>query len=95
MVAQAVILLVGFVAHTLVSPVALIGLTLVYFDQRVRMEGFDLVMLLGGAESGADGGVGAAPVRLRRRRRGRRMIVAAEIGAAGPDGAGLESDGHV
>jgi len=48
-IAQAVVLLVGFVGHTLVSPVALIGLTLVYFDQRVRMEGFDLVMLLGGA----------------------------------------------
>jgi hypothetical protein len=46
--AQAAVLLIGFVAHTLVSPVALIGLTLVYFDQRVRLEAFDLVMLLGG-----------------------------------------------
>jgi hypothetical protein len=45
--AQAVILLVGFVCNTLVSPVALIGLSLVYFDQRVRKEGFDLLMLLG------------------------------------------------
>lgn len=45
--AQAMILLIGFVAGTLVSPVALIGLTLVYFDQRVRKEAFDLVMLLG------------------------------------------------
>ena len=45
--AQAVILLVGFVCNTLVSPVALIGLSLVYFDQRVRREGFDLLMLLG------------------------------------------------
>jgi len=47
-VAQAVILATSFVAHTLVSPVALIGLSLVYFDQRVRLEAFDLVMLLGG-----------------------------------------------
>ena len=47
--AQAAVLLIGFVGHTLVSPVALIGLTLVYFDQRVRMEAFDLVMLMGGS----------------------------------------------
>ncbi|MGA7158804.1 MAG: hypothetical protein WBY53_18305 [Acidobacteriaceae bacterium] len=46
-VAQAAVLLIGFVAHILVSPVALIGLTLVYFDQRVRMEAFDLVMMMG------------------------------------------------
>ncbi len=48
-IAQSAVLLIGFVARTLVSPVALIGLTLVYFDQRVRMEAFDLVMMLGGA----------------------------------------------
>ena len=47
--AQAAALLIGFVAHVLVSPVALIGLTLVYFDQRVRLEAFDLVMMMGGA----------------------------------------------
>ena len=45
--AQAAILLIGFIGHTLVSPVALIGLTLVYFDQRVRLEAFDLMMMLG------------------------------------------------
>jgi hypothetical protein len=56
--AQSAILLIGFVAHTLVSPVALIGLTLVYFDQRVRVEAFDLVMLLGG--SAATTAIGAA-----------------------------------
>ncbi len=54
-IAQAAVLLIGFVAHTLVSPVALIGLTLVYFDQRVRMEAFDLVMMMGGAGSGSAG----------------------------------------
>jgi hypothetical protein len=46
-VVQMVILVIGFLSHTLVSPVALIGLTLVYFDQRVRNEAFDILMLLG------------------------------------------------
>jgi hypothetical protein len=63
-VAQAAVLLIGFVSHTLISPVALIGLTLVYFDQRVRMEAFDLVMLLGGApvtaEVSSEAGAGEA-----------------------------------
>jgi hypothetical protein len=47
-VARAALLLLNFVTHTLVSPVALIGLSLVYFDQRVRLEGLDLLMMLGG-----------------------------------------------
>ncbi len=46
-IAQAIILVVGFITQTLVSPVVIIGLTLVYFDQRVRKEAFDLLMLLG------------------------------------------------
>jgi hypothetical protein len=45
--AQAVIFLVGFLSTTFISPVPTIGLTLVYFDQRVRKEAFDLQMLLG------------------------------------------------
>jgi hypothetical protein len=45
--AQAAILAISFVAQTLVSPVALIGLTLVYFDQRVRHEAFDLLIMMG------------------------------------------------
>jgi len=49
-VAQAVILVVTFLAQTLVSPVVTIGLTLVYFDQRVRKEAFDLLRLLGPAD---------------------------------------------
>jgi hypothetical protein len=66
-IAQAVILAISFVAHTLVSPVALIGLSLVYFDQRVRLEAFDLVMLLGGEGPAApiaamDASIVAAPV---------------------------------
>ena len=57
--AQASVLLIGFVAHLLVSPVALIGLTLVYFDQRVRLEAFDLVMMIGGG-SGAPAAAASA-----------------------------------
>lgn len=48
-IAQSAVLLIGFVTRTLVSPVPLIGLALVYFDQRVRMEAFDVVMLMGGS----------------------------------------------
>ncbi|WP_158787889.1 hypothetical protein [Granulicella sp. L46] len=44
---EIVMLLVGFVGHALVQPVLMIGLSLLYFDQRVRKEAFDLVMLLG------------------------------------------------
>lgn len=57
MLAQAGVLVVNFVAHTVVSPVALIGLSLVYFDQRVRQEALDLLLMLGG---GAEAGPGAA-----------------------------------
>ncbi len=60
--AQAAVLLIGFVGHTLVSPVALIGLTLVYFDQRVRLEAFDLVMLMGGASAAPTATWEPAPV---------------------------------
>ncbi len=45
-VARGLALLITFVGHTVVAPVALIGLTLVYFDQRVRKEAFDLELLL-------------------------------------------------
>ena len=47
--AQAIALLVSFVGHTVVAPVALIGLTLLYFDQRVRKEALDLQLLLEGS----------------------------------------------
>jgi hypothetical protein len=62
-IAQAMLLAITFVTHTLVTPVALIGLSLVYFDQRVRREAFDLVMLMGG-EMHAPAVVNAAPVDL-------------------------------
>jgi hypothetical protein len=44
---QMAMLLVSFVANILDLPVILIGYMLVYFDQRVRKEGFDLLILLG------------------------------------------------
>jgi hypothetical protein len=40
-------LVVGFVGRGAVQPVLMIGLSLLYFDQRVRKEAFDLLMLLG------------------------------------------------
>lgn len=46
--AHAGLLLVNFAGRSLVGPVAMIGVSLVYFDQRVRMEALDLVMLMGG-----------------------------------------------
>lgn len=45
--AEVALLLVMFVSRTVVTPVGMIGVSLVYFDQRIRMEAFDLMMLLG------------------------------------------------
>jgi hypothetical protein len=44
---QAATMLVMFLGYSLVSPVLMIGLTLIYFDQRVRKEAFDIAILLG------------------------------------------------
>jgi hypothetical protein len=41
------VLFITFAAHSLITPVVSIGLCLVYFDQRVRREAFDLDFLLG------------------------------------------------
>lgn len=46
--AQIVMLLVNFLAYSAVLPVTMIGLTLVYFDQRVRQDGLDLLLMLDG-----------------------------------------------
>jgi hypothetical protein len=55
---QVIILFVNFIAHSMVTPVMMIGLSLVYFDQRVRQDGLDLLLMLdGGANAGAGGGV--------------------------------------
>jgi hypothetical protein len=45
--AQAGLLGVGFLGQSVVTPVAMIGFTLIYFDQRVRNEAFDIAVLLG------------------------------------------------
>jgi hypothetical protein len=45
---QIVMLLVNFLAYSAVVPVMMIGLTLVYFDQRVRQDGLDLLLMLDG-----------------------------------------------
>lgn len=42
--------LVGFLLNTLVMPWVQIAVTLVYFDQRIRREGFDLQMLIAGLD---------------------------------------------
>lgn len=57
--AQAAMLLVNFIAHTAVSPVAMIGLSLVYFDQRVRQEALDLLLMLGGSPGDGHGAASA------------------------------------
>ncbi len=54
--ARAISLLITFASHTLIAPVALIGLTLVYFDQRVRKEALDLELLLQGARAAGTAG---------------------------------------
>lgn len=46
-VAQAISLVLNALGQTVVTPVGLIGMSLVYFDQRVRQEGFDLLLMLG------------------------------------------------
>jgi hypothetical protein len=56
---QMVMLLVNFVAYSAVVPVMMIGLTLVYFDQRVRQDGLDLLLMLEGGVNAS--GNGTAP----------------------------------
>lgn len=51
--AEMAVLLITFVARAAITPIASIGLCLVYFDQRVRREAFDLEVLLGPEEAGA------------------------------------------
>jgi hypothetical protein len=38
--------LVGFVAGSLTAPLATIGIALVYYDERVRKEAFDLQLMM-------------------------------------------------
>jgi hypothetical protein len=76
---QVVLLLVNFLAYSVVVPVVMIGLSLVYFDQRVRQDGLDLLLMLdGGASAGTSGAGtgGSAPPTL-------------ETGEPASDAAGL------
>jgi hypothetical protein len=57
---QVAIQLVNFVAHSAVAPVLMIGLSLVYFDQRVRQDGFDLLLMLDGAPQAGTGDAGTS-----------------------------------
>jgi uncharacterized membrane protein len=50
--AQAINLLISFLGISVVSPVGALGIALVYFDQRVRQEAWDLELLLGGSAAG-------------------------------------------
>ena len=43
---QIATLLIGFVGSSLVMPIFMIGLTIIYFDQRTRKEAFDIAMML-------------------------------------------------
>jgi len=45
--AHAILLAVNFVTQTFVTPVGMIGVGIIYFDQRVRKEAFDLLVLMG------------------------------------------------
>jgi hypothetical protein len=56
-IAEASMLLVTFVAHSMVVPVVMIGLSVVYFDQRVRQDGLDLLLMLGGVGAPASGSI--------------------------------------
>jgi hypothetical protein len=52
---QVVILFVNCFAHSVVMPVMMIGLSLVYFDQRVRQDGYDLLVMLDAEAKGTGG----------------------------------------
>jgi hypothetical protein len=60
-VATSIQLIVNALAQMAVTPIGLIGLSLVYFDQRVRQEGFDLLLMLGPEQPVAAPVVTAAP----------------------------------
>lgn len=60
--ARAITLVISFFGNTVVAPIAAIGLTLVYFDQRVRKEALDLQLLLENSRrTGAVGPVAGPP----------------------------------
>jgi len=52
-ISEMVALVIMFFARSVVTPVASIGLCLIYFDQRVRREAFDIEVLLGPEQANA------------------------------------------
>jgi hypothetical protein len=50
-----------FLSTTLVGPLVTIALTLVYYDQRVRKEGFDLQLMMSNLQGGTPQAAAAAP----------------------------------
>ena len=58
--AAVLIYLAGFVAGSITGPLATIGLSLLYYDERVRKEAFDLQLMMSSLD--AAGVPGAAPV---------------------------------
>lgn len=57
-----VIYIASFVIGTLTSPLATIGLALVYYDERVRKEAFDLQLMMSSLDPPAPPAVAAVPV---------------------------------
>ncbi len=51
----------GFLSTSLVGPLGTIALTLIYYDQRVRKEGFDLQLMMSALQSGAQAAAAATP----------------------------------
>jgi hypothetical protein len=52
----------GFVTSSLVGPLLTIAFTLIYYDQRVRKEGFDLQLMMSSLEGGAPAAAAPAPI---------------------------------
>jgi hypothetical protein len=54
--------LAGFIASLLTGPLATIGIALVYYDERVRKEAFDLQLMMSSLDPAASSPVAAVPI---------------------------------
>jgi hypothetical protein len=52
----------NFISTSLVGPLAIIAITLIYYDQRVRKEGFDLQLMMSNLEGGGPSDAGSLPI---------------------------------
>ena len=50
---QAAGMVIGFFIHVVIIPIVLVGTAITYFNQRVKLEGFDLLVMLGGGAPAA------------------------------------------